>query len=149
MLREISPLRYVRMPDADTRQFKRVRLLTGELAVPGAFLARLWSAFGPPNEVEFETFAYHPFRDVETGVLISAYVGIDGPALGADPNQNAATLTAALDAFEGLLVAMPMKACAVEYYSPLGVYRCGVQDGAVFGYSIYWHELGLPPESIE
>jgi hypothetical protein len=96
---------------------------------PGDFLARLWTLFGPPDEVG-EGFAYH-LRDRLSGLSFTAYSGPSGPAY-AGARRDAPILASVLDDFDRLLDATPLADCSIEYGSELGAVRVGASGGRAF-----------------
>ena len=96
----------------------------------GEFLARLWSAFGPPDEIGAEGFTYW-LRDRETGVELTAYLGAGGPAYGAEPRYSE-PVAAVLPALDRMLDGLPLVECDVPYGDESGPRRCGVRGGVPF-----------------
>jgi hypothetical protein len=105
-----------------------------ERAAPGDFLARLWTLFGPPDQVGDDGYSYE-LVDSVTGLCFSAYSGASGPAYGAKPAE-AAALAPVLDAFDALLDATELADCAIEYDSEHGRRRCGATGGIPFDKSV-------------
>jgi hypothetical protein len=97
---------------------------------PGEFLARLWSAFGPPDEAGAEGFTYW-LRDRETDVELTAYLGPGGSAYGAEPSH-AESVLEVLPALDDLLDGMPLADCEIAYVDESGPRRCGARDGVPF-----------------
>jgi hypothetical protein len=100
----------------------------------GDFLSRLWSLYGPPDEVGFEGFTY-TFRDKETGMIFTAYSAGSGPAYGGFV-EDASKLDPILDLFEKLLQNTKPADCEIEFETDFGIYRTGAKDGVPFGETI-------------
>ena len=96
----------------------------------GEFLARLWSAFGSPDEIGAEGFTYW-LRDRETGVELTAYLGAGGPAYGVEP-QYRELVAAVLPALDRMIDELPLVECDVSYRDESGRRRCGVRRGVPF-----------------
>jgi hypothetical protein len=118
--------RFVRDPSApgeglDTRPSERS---------PGAFLGRLWTLFGPPDEITDSGYTYG-IRDLQAGVRFSAYSGASGPAFGGDPRREAEAAPV-LRCFDRLLQETPPSECAVVVEFAGGSLTIGVRDGDPF-----------------
>jgi hypothetical protein len=116
--------RFVRDPSApgegfDTRPSERS---------PGAFLGRLWTLFGSPDEVTDSGYTYG-IRDLHTGLRFSAYSGASGPAFGGDPRREPDAVPV-LRSFDKLLADTPLSECSVVVEFPRGRLTIGVRDGA-------------------
>lgn len=103
---------------------------TSRSDAPGDFLARLWTLFGPPNEVGDEGFSYH-LVDRQTGLMLEAYSGASGPAYAGRP-EDAERLLPVLDELDRLLDGTSLSDCVVEYETERGWYRVGAANGRAF-----------------
>lgn len=103
---------------------------TSRSDAPGDFLARLWTLFGPPNEVGDEGFSYH-LVDRQTGLMLEAYSGASGPAYAGRP-EDAERLLPVLDELDLLLDGTSLSDCVVEYETERGWYRVGAANCRAF-----------------
>jgi hypothetical protein len=107
---------------------------------PGEFLGRLWTLFGPPDQVGDGGFDY-ALRDRTSGLTFNAYSGASGPAYSVEPAHRAA-IGLVLEAFDRLLGQTAPADCEVEYESDeWGPFRVGSLGGRAF-------EGPLPAELI-
>ena len=97
---------------------------------PGAFLGRLWTLFGPPDEITDSGFTYG-IRDLHVGLSFSAYSGASGPAFGGDPRREVEAAPV-LRSFDELLRATPPSECSVVIEFDRGSLTIGVRDGEPF-----------------
>ena len=97
----------------------------------GEFLARLWSMFGPTDQIHFEGFTYR-IKDNETGIIFTAYCAGTGPAFGGSMDDREA-VSQVIDAFEVELKAAPLADCEIEFPTDYGIFRTGAHDGVAFG----------------
>ena len=95
------------------------------------FLSRIWSFYGPPDEITYEGFMYYGFLDKQTGLKFSAYKGPSGPAYGGFYEASNA-LEAVLNDFDTLLNSASLVDCEVEFETDFGIYRVGVHNGQPF-----------------
>jgi hypothetical protein len=98
---------------------------------PGEFLGRLWTLFGPPDQVGDGGFDY-ALRDRTTGLAFNAYSGASGPAYGVEHAHRIA-IGPVLEAFDRLLDQTAPADCEIEYESEeCGPYRVGILAGQPF-----------------
>ncbi len=105
----------------------------------GNWLCRIWTHYGPPQEVLRDGFVY-AFRDTVTGDIITAYSAGSGPAMGGVvldeqglPIEGAqARVSGSVNAFIALIDATTPNECELEVATDYGNTRIGVRDGEWF-----------------
>jgi hypothetical protein len=107
------------------------------------FLSKIWTHYGPPNQVQYEGFIYC-FLDKEIGTIFTAYSAGSGPAFGGHfrkyDNVNGfiileeelSNLKHSIEAFEELLEDTIPANCEIQYDTDFGVHRAGAMDGIPF-----------------
>jgi len=102
------------------------KLLGGEHAQPGAFLARLGRLFGPPLSTRYT------LRHRKTGQLITAYSAGSGPAYGADLGADPAKIRPVVRELDALVWAAQPVDCRFVLEGDEGPFVTGVRDGGAF-----------------
>jgi hypothetical protein len=105
-------------------------LITNREESRAAFLGRLWTLFGAPDEVGESGFVYG-LRDRDTGLLFEAYAGPSGPAYGG-PIFQRDELAPVIEAFDRLLDQTPLSDCTLEIPLEEGRDVIGVENGVPF-----------------
>ncbi len=96
----------------------------------GDFFARIWSFFGKPDFVSYEGFEY-TFKDIENGIVFSAYSGASGPSYGGRC-ENEQLYKDSIQAFEKLLEGAQLVDCKVKFFTDFGILITGAKDGDIF-----------------
>jgi hypothetical protein len=93
-------------------------------------LARMWTLFGPPDEVSDGGFRYD-IRDRETAQEFEVFSGASGPAYGG-PLYDRESIEPVLAAFDVLLARAPLADCHLEIPVVDGKLVLGAKNGAPF-----------------
>lgn len=96
----------------------------------GDFLSRIWYLYGKPDDVSDEGFGYS-FRDVNTGLVFTAYSAGSGPAYGGD-FDNEENLLPIINKFDKMLAESRNADCEISMQTDFGTLISGSKNGVPF-----------------
>lgn len=103
------------------------RNITNVEGFRGDFLSRLWTLYGKPNGVAYEGFQY-TFKDVQTGLIFTAYSAGSGPAYGGN-SENKTALIPIITKFDKMLDETENADCEVSFETDFGTLKAGAKNG--------------------
>jgi hypothetical protein len=96
----------------------------------GDFLSRIWNLYGGPADVLYEGFHY-TFKDVETGLIFTAYSAGSGPAYGGDFKKKK-KLIPIITRFDEMLNKTKNADCEISFETDFGILKVGAKNGKPF-----------------
>lgn len=96
-------------------------------SIIGDFLSRLWKIYGEPKSIGYEGFEY-TFKDIETGLIFTAYSAGSGPAYGGNYDEKEKLLPI-IKEFDKMLDSVLPADCEIEFETDFGIMKSGAKNG--------------------